>query len=115
MQRMIMIFSSIAATLFGFTTSGLAQVEPMSESPAQLLGIQERSIQKDFKTSAPVPAAAAGQPTTAGEDGGLVLYRIDRNTRVLVGPVRGNTPTADLPAQSQQGDNRLQLLHDLDQ
>lgn len=114
MQRTIAI-AGIAFASFGFGSPVLAQTES-NLSPAQQLGIQERSIQTDAKATRTVRSAVdSAQPVAPSTEGGLVLYRIDRNTRVLVGPARGTSPTADLPTQSQQGDNRLQLLHDLEE
>lgn len=115
MHRTIAIVG-IAFASFGFTAPVFAQAGANGLSPAQQLGVQERSLQTDSKVSRKVPSLASTQAgTTPAGEGGLVLYRIDRNTRVLVGPARGTSPTADFPAQAQQGDNRLQLLHDLEQ
>lgn len=114
MQRTITI-ASLAFASFGLSFPVLAQAES-NLSPAQQLGVQERSIQTDAKATRTVRTSVnPAQPVEQLNEGGLVLYRIDRNTRVLVGPARGSTPTADLQPQAQQGDNRLQLLHDLEQ
>jgi hypothetical protein len=113
MQRVISI-AGMMATVFGFAPAGLAQSE-MTPSPAEILGVQERSYQSNPVVNRTTPSVNSSQPIAPANEGGLVLYRIDRNTRVLVGPVRGTAPLSDLPAQSQQGDNRLQLLRDLEE
>lgn len=114
MYRTIAI-SSIAATILGFGSVGVAQSDPTALSPAQSLGVQERSLAKDFKTQRPATSLETNQSAPAGNPNGRVLYRIDQNTRVLIGPAGGSTAGTELPTLGQQGDNRLQLLHDLEQ
>lgn len=115
MHRTIALSSLTIATVCGFASTSVAQSDAISPSPAQLLGVQERSIQNDFKTNRSVTSLETGPSQRVANPNGRVLYQIDRNTRVLIGPVTGTTSTTDLPTQSQQGDNRLQLLHDLEE
>lgn len=115
MFQPIAMASLATASVFGFATVTLAQADALSPSPAQLLGVQERSIQKDFKANRAVTSLEPGQSASMANPNGRVLYRIDRNTRVLIGPAGSAPTTADFPTQAQQGDNRLQLLHDLEE
>lgn len=117
MHRTIAISSIAVATVFGFGSVSVAQSESWSPSPAQMLGVQERSIQQDFKPRPTVTSVESSQSTRLNNGNSeRVLYRIDRNTRVLIGPAGGTTATNDLLSnQNQLGDNRLQLLHDLEE
>jgi len=118
MHRTIAISTVAVATVFGLSAAGFAQAEPMNPSPAQLLGVQERSIQRDFKSNRTVNSVESSQPARVSNSvgDGTVLYRIDRNTRVVIGPAGGTTAPNDvLSSQNQLGDNRLQLLHDLEE
>jgi hypothetical protein len=115
MHWTIALSSLTVTTICGFASVGMAQSEGVTPSPAQLLGVQERSIQNDFKTSRSVTSLEPSSSNRVAHPNGRVLYQIDRNTRVLIGPATGTTSTTELPTQSQQGDNRLQLLHDLEQ
>lgn len=115
MQRTIAI-STLAVSVLGFVSPALAQNNSTSPSPAQLLGVQERSIQQNSRPTRTDVSLDSEQPSRLSQEGGLVLYRIDRSTRVLVGPARTTTPmTGDFSSTPQQGENRLQLLRDLEQ
>ncbi|MBF2025425.1 MAG: hypothetical protein IGS48_01485 [Oscillatoriales cyanobacterium C42_A2020_001] len=115
MQRTMFIVIGAAFALIGFIQAGFAQTGQQSPSPAQMLGVQERSIQQPAKPTRRVVAPEPGQtPDTAGNDQ-LLLYRIDRNTRVVVGPGRSTAQPGDFPSTAPDRDNRLQLLLDLDQ
>jgi len=116
MQKLIVI-SSIAVSVLGFLSPVFAQTRSNSPSPAQLLGVQERSIQQNSQPIRTAVSLDANQTTNASiREGGFVLYRIDRSTRVLVGPVRQTVPqTGSFSSTSQEGENRLQLLRDLDE
>lgn len=110
MQRTI-AFAIGVTTLIGFAPTAIAQSK--SPSPAQLLGVQERSIQRNTRTERPTVISQQDQDGGSNRNRQLVLYEIDRNTRVLVGPVRGATQSGEFSGNAQTGDNRLQLLRDL--
>jgi len=114
MQRTIFTITSTVLALIGFVPAVFAQTEAQSPSPAELLGIQERSIQQNSRPAPQVIAPESNQ-TSDASNSELLLYRIDRNTRVVVGPSRTTTQPGDFSPTATDGDNRLQLLHDLEQ
>ncbi|NJP09320.1 MAG: hypothetical protein HC866_07380 [Leptolyngbyaceae cyanobacterium RU_5_1] len=103
---------SIAATLIGVAPAVFAQSE--SSSPAQMLGVQERSI-KTQPTQQQATPLNREQLSSNSPDGQLVLYRIDPKTRVVIGPANNRPQPGELPGADATGDNKVQLLHDLDQ
>lgn len=111
MQRTVMFVTAVT-TLLGFAPAVAAQ--STSPSPAEILGVQERSIQKNFKsdrtTVSEQSQVSGGTPSRQ-----LTLYQLDRNTRVLIGPVRGANQSGEFSGNAQTGDNRLQLLRDLEE
>lgn len=115
MQRTILTITSAALALIGFVPAGVAQTNAQSPSPAQLLGVQERSIQQPARPTRRVVTPESSQPSDTSGNDQLLLYRIDRNTRVVVGPSRGTAQPGDFPTTAPDRDNRLQLLLDLDQ
>ena len=82
--------------------------EQIAPTPAQLLGVQERSRSTTSTPTVLLPAVAPSPVTPAS-----AAYPLDRNTRAMMDPVYGNLPTAELPAYSRQGDNRFKLFMDL--
>ena len=123
--RMAAVSCSVApAFLVSLTLPAVAQQQPtvavpemqlemdseaIAPTPAQLLGVQERSRSTASSPSVMLPAV---EPSPVTEQPNAA-YPLDRNTRVVMDPVYGTLPTADLPAYSRQGDNRFKLFMDL--
>ncbi|EKQ69580.1 hypothetical protein OsccyDRAFT_2216 [Leptolyngbyaceae cyanobacterium JSC-12] len=114
MQRTILMLAGTVVALVGFVPVSVAQNQSSSPSPAELLGVQERSIQKNSRPMPQVIPPESNQVSDSS-DNQLLLYRIDRNTRVVVGPSRSTAQPGDFPNTAPDRDNRLQLLLDLDQ
>lgn len=122
--RMAAVSCSVAPTFVVWLSGvAVAQVQPtvtvpemqlempseaIAPTPAQLLGVQERSQSSPSVPSVMLPAVAPSPVVPSG-----TAYPLDRNTRAMMDPVYGNLPTAELPAYSRQGDNRFKLFMDL--
>lgn len=119
-MRWTIVPIGIATAFFSLTTNVLAQTE--QRSSAELLGIQERSLELQEQSSGQnVTKAEPANTTLAGSrthhalvNDQFVLYRIDRNTRVVMGPAINTVKPDVFSGNAFLGDNRLQLLHDLD-
>ncbi len=112
-MNIILAIGSIAVLGFGFASASYAQSETPAVSPAAILGVQERSLSTPPKRNlAQNPTGQA--PTPTAQDEGLVLYRLDSKTRVVIGPAQTSAPTGVGFGDSVPGDNRVRLLHDLE-
>lgn len=119
-MRWTIVSIGITAAFFSVTTTVLAQTE--QPSAADLLGVQERSLEiqeyspgQRLVMTEPANSTLAGSRTQhAVANDQFVLYRIDRNTRVVMGPAINTVKPDVFSGNSFLGDNRLQLLHDLE-
>lgn len=115
-MRWAIVPIGIATTFFSLTTAAFAQTQTEQTSPAALLGVQERSLQQGIRRfEEPANTLVEGsraQHSIANDQ--FLLYEIDQNARVVVGPAINTVRPDVFSGNSFLGDNRLQLLHDLE-
>jgi hypothetical protein len=114
-HRMLAIgttLGTIGIGLLGVGSGSLAQQpQPSAGASAALLGVQERSLQTQPKST--VDTSQPVRETPVSEPQPLTLYRLDAQTRVILAPAKASTDPMAIPVDGATGNNRVQLQHDI--